>query len=55
MSLASAEFSIGPSAKNGGYLGWFVPGQMVPDFEAYCRFEIEWFLDQFKLFGYNLH
>ncbi len=33
VSLAS-EFSIGPSAKNGGYLGWFVPGQMVPDFEA---------------------
>lgn len=26
--------SIGPSRENGGALGWFGPGRMVPDFEA---------------------
>ena len=27
------EFSIGPSGKNGGQLGWFVAGRMVKEFE----------------------
>jgi peptidyl-prolyl cis-trans isomerase C len=27
------EFSIGPSGKNGGELGWFSSGKMVPEFE----------------------
>lgn len=30
----AAERSIGPSGPNGGALGWFGAGQMVPDFEA---------------------
>ncbi len=32
-SLAT-QFSIGPSASKGGNIGWFVMGQMVPEFEA---------------------
>ena len=32
-SLA-AQFSIGPSAPKGGNIGWFVMGQMVPEFEV---------------------
>lgn len=27
------KYSICPSSKNGGYLGYFEPGQMVPEFE----------------------
>lgn len=30
----AAEHSIGPSGPNGGALGWFTAGMMVPDFEA---------------------
>ena len=30
----AVEFSTGPSASNGGSLGWFSTGQMVPEFEA---------------------
>jgi peptidyl-prolyl cis-trans isomerase C len=30
----AAERSIGPSGPNGGQLGWFGPGMMVPSFEA---------------------
>ena len=32
-SELAKTFSIGPSGKNGGNLGWFGPGQMVKDFE----------------------
>jgi peptidyl-prolyl cis-trans isomerase C len=32
-SELAKEKSIGPSAQNGGDLGWFSKGQMVPDFE----------------------
>ena len=32
-SLAEAK-SIGPTGPNGGLLGWFGPGRMVPEFEA---------------------
>lgn len=31
------EFSQGPSAANGGDLGWFGPGQMVPQFDKAVR------------------
>ncbi|OAN76047.1 peptidylprolyl isomerase [Jannaschia sp. EhC01] len=30
----AAEHSIGPSGPNGGALGWFTEGMMVPEFEA---------------------
>lgn len=30
----AAEHSIGPSGPNGGALGWFTAGMMVPEFEA---------------------
>jgi peptidyl-prolyl cis-trans isomerase C len=36
----AAENSIGPSGPNGGQLGWFTAGMMVPDFEA-AVFELE--------------
>ena len=32
-SELAKKFSIGPSGKNGGNLGWFGPGQMVKEFE----------------------
>ena len=32
-SELARAYSIGPSAKNGGKLGWFGPGQMVKEFE----------------------
>jgi len=32
-SELAKPFSIGPSGKNGGNLGWFGPGQMVKEFE----------------------
>jgi len=32
-SELAKTFSIGPSSKNGGNLGWFGPGQMVKEFE----------------------
>ena len=32
-SELAKTFSIGPSGKNGGNLGWFGPGQMVKEFE----------------------
>ena len=32
-SELARAYSIGPSAKNGGNLGWFGPGQMVKEFE----------------------
>ena len=32
-SELARKYSIGPSAKNGGNLGWFGPGQMVKEFE----------------------
>ncbi len=36
----AAEHSIGPSGPNGGALGWFGAGMMVPEFEA-AVFELE--------------
>jgi peptidyl-prolyl cis-trans isomerase C len=36
----AAENSIGPSGPNGGQLGWFTAGMMVPEFEA-AVFELE--------------
>lgn len=33
-AFLARENSTGPSARNGGELGWFGPGRMVPDFEA---------------------
>lgn len=36
----AAEHSIGPSGPNGGALGWFTAGMMVPEFEA-AVFELE--------------
>ncbi|MBN8194830.1 peptidyl-prolyl cis-trans isomerase, partial [Bacillus sp. NTK074B] len=30
----AAEFSIDGSAQQGGDLGWFAPGMMIPDFQA---------------------
>jgi peptidyl-prolyl cis-trans isomerase C len=33
-SNLAKEKSTGPSGPNGGQLGWFGPGQMVPEFEA---------------------
>jgi peptidyl-prolyl cis-trans isomerase C len=32
----AAENSIGPSGPNGGQLGWFTAGMMVPEFETPC-------------------
>jgi len=32
-SVLAQEFSNGPSSANGGQLGWFSPGMMVPPFE----------------------
>jgi peptidyl-prolyl cis-trans isomerase C len=32
----AAENSIGPSGPNGGQLGWFTAGMMVPEFEEPC-------------------
>jgi peptidyl-prolyl cis-trans isomerase C len=36
----AAESSIGPSGPNGGQLGWFTAGMMVPEFEV-AVFELE--------------
>jgi peptidyl-prolyl cis-trans isomerase C len=36
----AAENSIGPSGPNGGQLGWFTAGMMVPEFEV-AVFELE--------------
>jgi peptidyl-prolyl cis-trans isomerase C len=36
----AAEHSIGPSGPNGGALGWFTAGMMVPEFEA-AVFDLE--------------
>lgn len=33
-ALLAREHSTGPSGPNGGELGWFGPGRMVPEFEA---------------------
>ena len=37
-SELARAYSIGPSAKNGGNLGWFGPGQMVKEFEKAAFF-----------------
>lgn len=39
-SSLAIKFSTGPSGKNGGNLGWFVSGKMVPEFEK-ATFELK--------------